>query len=162
MRFLLLPLLVLALSFLGLTTPTDSTSPLTISNASATSYPSVPSSRPYFNSNGQVTAGLPGGVYVCEGDHWTGYCLWISPGDFRKGQGCLRLIVPAPEGPKVMKVRSLGPDAGGSCWMYGGQMCIPGEVVRWTRDPGIETGLEDFGALTCFPDGRGNAAAGKS
>ncbi|KAF1960793.1 hypothetical protein CC80DRAFT_532371 [Byssothecium circinans] len=142
MRSPILALLLLALSAF---IPANSITPIlfstpTINGTLVTSIPSIPNVRPNIIVNGITTAGLPGGVYVCEGS--TGPATASG--------------APTPDGGfKTLKVRSLGPDTGGACWLYRGEMCLQENVVRYVREPGVEAGLEDFGVLTCFPDGSG-------
>jgi hypothetical protein len=158
MRFTMLSIILLVLGALGLaspTTPPSINTPInTPINPTATFHDvqgPTTLSRPQFADSNRAYSGLPGGLYVCEGDHWTGYCAWISPEHL---SGCTRLRVPMPDGsPRNTHPKSFGPDKGGSCVVYKGEECVKQDIVWWGGEPGVEAGMVDFGAVQCFPDG---------
>jgi hypothetical protein len=82
--------------------------------------------------------GLPGAVYICTDQNFSGDCAWQMPSTQCRIPGTGDL---APE--------SIGPDPGGFCITYVSSTCT-GDQVSVIRFPGISSGLPGFGGLKCF------------
>jgi hypothetical protein len=86
--------------------------------------------------------GLPGAVYICTDQNFSGNCAWQLPSSQCRIAGTGKF---APE--------SIGPDPGGFCVLYFGSSC-EGFQARVIRFPGISSGLPPFKSLKCFKDGQ--------
>lgn len=77
-------------------------------------------------------AGLPGGVYTCDAEKFTGNCGWTPPSDRCHING---------------GVKSLGPDRDGTCTLYTDANCE--KATKKVEFPGIAVGLPEFGSFKC-------------
>ncbi|KAF2110443.1 hypothetical protein BDV96DRAFT_500975 [Lophiotrema nucula] len=98
--------------------------------------------------------GLPGAVYTCTDQNFSGDCGWIRPSTdcHIAGTGNFAL-------------ESIGPDPGGYCILYQNMKC-DGTQVKNLQFPGLSSGIPTFGSLACYAYGTGpgaqNAASGGS
>ncbi|KAF2275792.1 uncharacterized protein EI97DRAFT_378520 [Westerdykella ornata] len=84
--------------------------------------------------------GLPGGVYICTGPDFTGYCGWNDPSS--------QCRIP---GTGVQTPRSIGPDENGTCLLYSRGGCT-GTIIASLRYPGLGSGVPEFASMRCFAD----------
>lgn len=84
--------------------------------------------------------GLPGAVYICTDQNFSGDCAWQMPSTQCRIPGTGKF---APE--------SIGPDPEGFSVLYTSSSCT-GDQVKVVRFPGISSGLPVFGGLKCFKD----------
>ncbi|KAF1934284.1 uncharacterized protein M421DRAFT_415321 [Didymella exigua CBS 183.55] len=75
--------------------------------------------------------GLPGAVYTCTGENFSGDCGWSLP-----TTNC-----------RIATAKSIGPDPGGYCTLYKKFDCTMS--VRTLRFPGVSTGLPDYMSFRC-------------
>lgn len=75
--------------------------------------------------------GLPGAVYTCDEDNFSGDCAWSLP-----STNC-----------RIATAKSIGPDPGGYCTLYKRFDCT--ESVRTLRFPGVSSGLPAYMSFKC-------------
>jgi len=75
--------------------------------------------------------GLPGAVYTCTGENFSGACGWSLP-----TTNC-----------RIATAKSIGPDPGGYCTLYRKFDCT--DSVRTLRFPGVSSGLPDYMSFKC-------------
>ncbi|KAJ4384250.1 hypothetical protein N0V86_001097 [Didymella sp. IMI 355093] len=75
--------------------------------------------------------GLPGAVYTCSGENFSGSCGWSVP-----TTDC-----------RIATAKSIGPDPGGYCTLYKKFDCT--ESVRTLRFPGLSSDLPDYMSFKC-------------
>ncbi|KAF3040341.1 hypothetical protein E8E12_008877 [Didymella heteroderae] len=75
--------------------------------------------------------GLPGAVYTCADENFSGDCGWSLP-----STNC-----------RIATAKSIGPDPGGYCTLYKKFDCT--ESVRTLRFPGVSSGLPAYMSFKC-------------
>ena len=75
--------------------------------------------------------GLPGAVYTCSGENFSGSCGWSLP-----NTNC-----------RIATAKSIGPDPGGYCTLYKNFDCT--DSVRTLRFPGASSNLPEYMAFKC-------------
>lgn len=75
--------------------------------------------------------GLPGAVYTCTGENFSGDCGWSLP-----TTNC-----------RIANAKSIGPDPGGYCTLYKKFDCT--DSVRTLRFPGASSALPEYMSFKC-------------
>lgn len=75
--------------------------------------------------------GLPGAVYTCTAENFSGDCGWSLP-----TTNC-----------RIANAQSIGPDSGGYCTLYKNFDCT--DSVRTLRFPGVSAGLPKYMSFKC-------------
>lgn len=101
-----------------------------------------------------VPDGTPGqGVTICDGEHFTGNCAYLSADSFTASP-CKTILAMDPSTNQVVKfqTRSLAPDMYGRCVTYSGPGCYRDAVVdvKGYIPGGWGSGIIDFDAIYCF------------